>query len=364
MCRCRHGAGRRIAGAPGVRCDRRQCPSAAGYPRQGRAVAVAVWRSTWRRIRAGAGALFTGLVAAACMQSDGAGAAVAGLESRTLRVDGVRREYAVYTPPSPRPAGERPLVVVFHGGEGSPAKIARQTGFNEVADRHGFLVAYPRSIEHWNDGRATTRGFGNDVAFARALVEALVAHDGVDPDRVYATGASNGGMMTLRLACEANETFAAFAPVAASFPVPYADRCRPGQPVDILMVNGTDDRLIRWRGGRIPRGRRAGVGGEVIPVPETVAFWRRHNGCGTPAEEAVPDREDDGTRLRREVNDRCARGGSVRFLAIEGGGHTWPGSPVPANILAGRISREISASQVIWQFFATQRLSSTHEQAR
>ncbi|MEO0973244.1 MAG: hydrolase, partial [Pseudomonadota bacterium] len=205
-------------------------------------------------------------------------------------------------------------------------------------------------IEHWNDGRATTREFGDDLAFARELTAALVADAGVDPARVYATGASNGGMMTLRLACEANDVIAAFAPVIASFPVPYVSRCRPERPVDILMINGDSDRLIRWGGGRIPKGRRAGVGGEVIPVPDTVDWWRAHNGCSNPQREQFPDRADDGTTVVRERHGRCD-GGSVTFIAVEGGGHTWPGSPVPANRLAGRISQEISASQVIWQFF-------------
>ncbi len=315
-------------------------------------------RSLFEQLKRASEALAFGvllLIAGGCMEP-GQATAQAGLDQRTLSVDGVRRQYALYTPKRVAEEGARALVIMFHGGEGSPDKIARQTGFNEVADAQGLLVAYPRSIEHWNDGRATTRSFGDDVAFARALIDTLVADAGVDPQRVYATGASNGGMMTLRLACEANDVIAAFAPVIASFPVPYVEQCRPGRAVDILMINGRSDRLIRWGGGRIPKGRRAGVGGEVIPVPDTVDWWRAHNGCAEPERDSASDRVDDGTSVVRERNAACERGGSVSFFAIEGGGHTWPGSPVRANVLAGRISQEISASQVIWQFFSDKTL--------
>ncbi|MEO0975273.1 MAG: PHB depolymerase family esterase, partial [Pseudomonadota bacterium] len=117
------------------------------------------------------GALFS-VLCGACMEAGQATAeATPGFEQHTLRVDGTRREYALYVPEELPSAGERALVIVFHGGEGSPDKIARQTGFNEQADRSGFVVAYPRSIEHWNDGRSTTSSFGDDVAFTRALIE-------------------------------------------------------------------------------------------------------------------------------------------------------------------------------------------------
>ena len=275
-----------------------------------------------------------------------------GFERRTLDVSRTSRDYMLYTPRSAETMGKRPLVLVFHGGEGTPQKIAQQTGFNELADEEGFLVAYPRSSGHWNDGRQTTRGFGDDVAFTRALVRALVAEAGVDPRRVYATGASNGGMMTLRLACEANDVISGFAPVVASFPASYADQCEPRRPVDILLINGREDRLIRWGGGEIPSGRRRGVGGRVIPVPDTVGWWRQHNGCGEPLRELLDDQFDDGTRVARESHNVCERGGSVTFYDIAGGGHTWPGTNMRVGPLAGRVSRELSASRLIWEFFS------------
>lgn len=59
---------------------------------------------------------------------------------------------------------------MFHGGEGNPAKMEGMTGFTEVADRHGFAVAYPVSIEHWNDGRNATAALSDDLGLTSALI--------------------------------------------------------------------------------------------------------------------------------------------------------------------------------------------------
>ena len=279
----------------------------------------------------------------------------AGLEVRQVTVGGERRRFDLFVPADR--SGPLPLVIVFHGGGGNPGRIARQTGFSGAAAQHGFVVAYPASIEHWNDGRATTRGFGDDVALTRQIIDTLARDELIDRRRVYATGASNGGMMTLRLACEAGDVIAAFASVMASFPVPFADRCQPAGSVHLLMINGTRDRLIKWQGGPIPKGRRVGVGGEVIPVPDTVRFWREHNVCAAPEVSALPDQDAaDGTRVYRESG--TCDGGSFTLLRVEGGGHTWPSTPVQPNVIAGRVSRDIDATEVIWQYFADKSLPS------
>ena len=76
------------------------------------------------------------------------------------------------------------------------------------------------------------------------------------------------------------------------------------------------------------------------------------DGCsGTAASEELPDAHDDGTTVRRDLYSECASGAEVVYYAIEGGGHTWPGSPLPSGGLLGRTSREISASEIALRFF-------------
>jgi polyhydroxybutyrate depolymerase len=289
--------------------------------------------------------------AAAAADSGATSVPDAGVE-RTLEVAGTTRSYYFHAPAGAH-AALLPLVLVFHGGEGSPAKIAAQTGFTAVADRNGFAVAYPAAIDHWNDGRDTTASFGDDTAFASALIEQLVDSDGIDRNRVYVTGPSNGGMMTLRLACERASEVAAFAVVAGAFPEGYMSRCQPAVPVPIMIIHGSEDRFIRTEGGTIPKGRRAGEGGTVVPQRDTVEFWRKHDGCESqPETTSLPDTTDDGTTAKMTAYPGCASDTEVIFIEIEGGGHTWPGAHKdPVGLLAGRVSRDFDASDIIWDFF-------------
>jgi polyhydroxybutyrate depolymerase len=277
-------------------------------------------------------------------------------------VDGRQREYFLHLPAR---AGESklPLVIAMHGGEGHPLRLAYQTGFDEVADRNGFAVVYPSADgRQWNDGRTTTSGFGDDVEFIRTLIDHLVESENIDPARVYATGPSNGGAMTLRLACELPDQIAAFAPVSASFPDNFSQQCRPSQPVSIMMIHGSEDRFIRWEGGEVPHGRERGVGGVVVPVPETLGFWRSQDGCReNPQVKELPDRSpSDGTRVEITRYEGCRGGAEVVLVRIMGGGHTWPGSRATnpqMSRLAGRVSEEMDGSAFIWDFFREHTLS-------
>ena len=132
-----------------------------------------------------------------------------------------------------------PLVVCLHGGFGQGAGMALYSGFDRVADRFGFVVAYPDGHRRsWNDGRGNTpagRDGVDDVAFAAALLDQLSTRLAYDPRRVYVTGISNGAMMAQRLGCELPERIAAIAPVAGGYrpawpngsPLPGRSPCWP-----------------------------------------------------------------------------------------------------------------------------------------
>lgn len=307
-----------------------------------------------RRLLLVAALCITALTGAACASAAPGG----GLEHDTMNVGGARRTYALYAPesiPASRPA---PLVLVFHGGFGTGADLAPRIGMNTLADRAGFLVAYPDGLnKHWNDGRETTAEGADDVGFVTALIERIRSKRAIDPQRIYATGLSNGGYFTLRLACDRADIFAAVAPVMSTFPAPLHARCRPARPLPLLLIGGVSDPLVPWNGGELKRGRElGGKGGTVISVHDTIEFWRKHNGCSTSAREiALPDRDPgDGTRVKQTHYESCRDGAEVMLLAVEGGGHTWPGAKERPRItrVVGRTSRDISASEMIWEFFS------------
>lgn len=309
-------------------------------------------RRAWRGLVAPLAGLWRLLRGAA-----GGAAPAAHLGYKRLRVHGRSRGFYFHAP-TPQAGARMPLVIGFHGGQGNGLKMARLTGLADVGRREGFAVAFPNADGYWQDGRSTIGSGQADVDFVRQIIAYLVKEQGVDVHRVYATGASNGGMFTLRLACEMSDEIIAFAPVIASFPATYWRRCQPRRARPILMINGTADAFIPWRGGAIRRGRRRGAGGEVIPVPQTVEFWRRRNACAGEAKVyAFPNlRKEAGIDIKMIEYPGCHHGATVRLVRIEGGGHAWPGSPVrrPALVgrLLGRTSKELNASELIWDFFS------------
>lgn len=313
-------------------------------------------RSHGRRLR-----LLGALVLAAAATAAPA-APAAGSRIGTLVVGGYERTYRVHTPPvAGRPL---PVVLVLHGGGGTGAGMERLTRgeFNRLADRWGFVVLYPDGLDrHWNDGRgvATYRAHRenvDDVAFLMALVDDVGRHVPIDRTRVYATGISNGGLMSFRLAIAAADRVAAIAPVAISMSEPLARTGGPPRPTSMLLVSGTEDPLVPWEGGEIGLPGRRGVG-RVVSVAETMRLWAARSGCpAAPVVTYEPDRDPaDGTRVRRERYAPCRDGTEVVLYAVEGGGHTWPGGrPYLPERLVGRTSRDLDASALIWSFFSRQ----------
>jgi polyhydroxybutyrate depolymerase len=297
------------------------------------------------------GAIALALVARAATlsaQSDPAAAspALAG-EPRTLQAGGVTRRYFLYLPSTWRRGSPAALVLVFHGGGGRASGIAPHTGFSALAEREGFLVAYPQGLNgRWNDGRGYAATH-DDVGFVRALLDTLGRELAIDPRRVYATGISNGAMFAYRLACDLPGAFAAVAPVAGAMPADLAPACAHTEPVSVLAFQGTADPLMPYAGGGVARRR-----GRVLSAERSIAFWATSSGCaGAPVTMEEPDRVSDGTRVRRMVYGACREGRAVELYTIEGGGHTWPGGP-PVGGAVGRVTREIDATPLIWAFFA------------
>ena len=284
---------------------------------------------------------------AAALATGPAASAQARDDARTIRVGGLDRSWLVHRP-SPMPAGRAlPLVLVLHGGGGRARGIAEHTRFDRLADREGFVVVYPAGIRgRWNDGRGLSGAPHDDVAFIRALLDSVARETRIDPARIYATGISNGAMFAHRLACDLPGTFAAIAPVAGALPAALAPACAAAEPVSVLAIQGTEDRLVPYDGGGVARTR-----GAVLSARESLAHWARRAGCGALEAGRRTDRVRDGTALVHLAHAGCASA-AVELYEVRGGGHTWPGGPRVTARLLGRTTRELDATRAIWDFFA------------
>lgn len=280
----------------------------------------------------------------------------ASVERIDLKIEGMKRNYYLHNPPNVDSGDPLPLVLVFHGGGPAGKQKGRSaaafTGFIELADRERFIVAYPSSYSgNWTDGRITPHmppAGVDDVAFVDAVLADISTRTAVDATRVYATGPSNGGFFSNRLACERTSTFAAMANVIGSMPLGVD--CTPSAPISMLLVPGTSDPWVLWEGGPVAKRNR----GESISLNDTVAFWVAHNACeANPIVQRLPDLDttDDSTVLSERYGD-CASDSEVWLLAVEGGGHAWPGgSQYLPKWLVGPVNRDIDAAEVIWSFF-------------
>lgn len=289
-----------------------------------------------------------------------------GTVCQAIDSGGLTRTFRLYVPgpDAPRPMA---LVFVLHGGGGTGIGMVRMTGdgFRGIAERDGAIVVYPDGVERqWNDGRKdfSSRAHSeniDDVGFISRLIDRIAEEHAVDLGRVYATGISNGGMMSFRLGCGLSERLAAIAPVVANMPVDLIGDCAPAAPVSVLVTNGTEDPLIPFGGGHVVSPRRSR--GLVTSADDSLAFWARHNGChAQPDVTILPDRAPgDRTHVERSVWTNCSAGVSVTLNKIVGGGHTWPGvrGGLPGSIV-GRVSQDLDGVQEIWAFFKRHRRAS------
>ena len=280
-----------------------------------------------------------------------------GFERMALTHDGIERTAYLYVPTTYDDAKATPLVLALHGGGGTAEGMIRLTqGLDGIAERESFIVAFPAGIDkHWNDGREVNRkGDTDDVGFLSALIDHISEAYAIDPKRVYATGISNGGFMSLRLACQLSDKIAAAAPVTAALSEDLYVTCSPSQPVSILVINGTDDPLVPWEGGTIGFSREGPGRGQALSTPDTIAFWVEQNQCATEPDVTLAEDTDpeDGTRVRWEVHDQCDGSTEVVLCAIEGGGHTWPQGwqYLPEGVI-GATSQDVEGNEIVWRFF-------------
>lgn len=301
---------------------------------------------------------FTFAVAVAASTGDAVAAdreAIGATEQRTLQVGAVQRSYRLHVAKGLDAARPAPLLLVFHGGGGTPEQIERESRFSELADREGFVVAYPAGQRRgWNDGRgseaiAAQRDGNDDIGFVAALIDELSASLRIDPKRIYATGISNGAMFSHRVALELSPRISAIATVAGGLPQPLLARFDPQAPVSALIVHGTLDPLVPYGGGEVKVLARAR--GNVVGAEETARQWATRDGCGvTPLVQPVADRAD-GCTVTRLVYPNCGHATSVVLLRLDGGGHTWPGgSQYLPERLVGKVCRHVDGTALIWDF--------------
>lgn len=192
-----------------------------------------------------------------------------GMEYHYEEFDGWMREWYVYIPQSVRrnPDKKVPLVLAMHGYTCTGEIYAGNSGWYDVAEKHGFIVVFPSALHakvnmpeqglmpDWAPLNAWNVFLENDrpdeLKFFSFLLDKMIAEYPVDAHRVFATGHSWGSLMTEMLALGLTKRFAAVAPCSGAFfggayekmtSLPYA--AENGVQLPIWMFWGSDEEWL------------------------------------------------------------------------------------------------------------------------
>lgn len=300
----------------------------------------------------------------------------------SMKHDGMTRIYKVHVPPGYDKNKPLPVVLIFHGGAGNAMRSVSFFNLNPKADKEGFIAVYPEGtgkrikgevFGSWNAGACCAPAKDeriDDVGFISALLDKFERDLNVDTKRIFATGHSNGALMSYRLACELSDRIAAIAVAGAQ---DAFNDCRPKRPVPVIHFHGTEDKCAPYNGG-VCGGciakllNKLGIPADISKgqwqcrsAPDYIGEWRIIDGC-SPVSKMTYHR---GTATCISY-DQCNDKAEVTLCTLEGMGHTWPGGDYGSDACrrdnksalcalwkdtAGNLSQDISANDMMWDFF-------------
>lgn len=267
--------------------------------------------------------------------------------TRSIEFGGQKRSYHFHLPTGYTPKKAFPLVVALHGA-GMTARIMELfSGLTTKADEAGFIVVYPNgtgTFQTWNAGAFPGRfNRSDDIGFLDKLLDDVESIANVDTKRIYVTGMSNGGMMSYRVGAELSHRVAAIAPVAGTL---VLAKWEPKHPMPVLHFHGTEDNLVPYKGS--PKFSPDFV--SFRPVEDAIRTCVKANGCDETAKVSELPTPKDKLKVTRKEYPAGPTGAEVILYVVEGGGHIWPGRPIPGPFL-GPTTYNIAANDIIWDFF-------------
>jgi len=267
----------------------------------------------------------------------------------SIEHDGRKRAFILYVPANYSGQEDVPLLFNFHGYSSNDKVQMLYGDFRPLADTAGFLIVHPQGtklngISHWNVGGWTLGSTADDVGFTEALLDTLRARYRIDSMRVYATGMSNGGYMSLLLACQLSNRIAAVASVTGSMTPEMYNQCDPQRPVAVMQIHGTADGIVPYTGT-----------GWSISIKKVLEYWVDENNCNKEAvKENISNSDpDDGSTVEHLSYLGGDEGVAVEHFKVLGGGHTWPGTKYGSS----GTNYDIDASFEIWHFLSRYSLS-------
>ena len=281
-----------------------------------------------------------------------------------LTLQGVERLYRVHNLQA-ADDGAAPMVLHLHGYRSrEKANAGRETlnyiawdRLEETAEKHGFVLVQPAAyLGQWSlfPGLQNTKLESgveiDDMRFIFRVVDSLIRSGVADKNRVYLSGISDGAIMAYQLLCDPDSPFAAAVPIVGTMYVKHMANCGSSNPAPIMVIAGTNDRILPYDGWLFPTGREASI-------PETMEHWRLLHGCKGQKSEPLKDRElDDKSSVLSITWTGCRKENAVKLLRVEGGGHAVPSYKHVSDKWrqkGGGHNRDIESAEEIWEFVKT-----------
>ncbi|HXB12791.1 MAG TPA: alpha/beta hydrolase-fold protein [Bacteroidia bacterium] len=279
---------------------------------------------------------------------------------KTITVDGRERKYIIHLPPGYEAAKNLPVLFGLHGGSGNNENTIKFYNLNDLADKNNFIAIYPNAVA----GSWTMPGFAartknadstvDDVHFISVLLDTIIRNYKGDPSHVFTTGISRGGEFSLFLAYKLSKRITAIAPVCASVPKTVLKAYSFNHPTPVLLINGTDDPLIKYDGGfgKYLGTDEPGDGFDMASTDDVIKKIVTLNLCSPgPKTIDMPNNDPNDGCNATKYSYTC-NSVNVTLIKITNGGHTWAGGKqyLPKSMI-GKVCRDFNAEDEIFNFF-------------
>ncbi|MCC5815834.1 MAG: hypothetical protein JJT78_13860 [Leptospira sp.] len=276
------------------------------------------------------------------------------IEKIELSHKGMDRSYLIQYPKSNK---KKPLLLVFHGGAGTPEGMMALDR-NELLNSSkviDFAIAYLKGEGNsWNDGRITEtttahKKSHDDVGYTLKVIQDISKKYSIDEKQIHAVGISNGGMFSLRLACEVGEKFASITSITANMPKDLSGICPAKFSTNLTIMNGTDDPLVPYNGGDIKIFGRSH--GTVLSTDETIEFFQNKWNCNPSTNTKFLPKQDPQDSTKIQIASISCGSKVIKLFKIINGGHTWPGGIqyLPERRI-GKVTQHLNASEYVADF--------------
>ena len=246
--------------------------------------------------------------------------------------DGLERRFRLTVPESV--SSDSPLIIALHGYGSNAIILQGYSGLDALAETQGAVVAYPQSTRDnfgytcWNVGYCNNNDI-DDVGFLRSIIEQVTSDQGLDD--VIVTGMSNGGDMTYRMACEADDVVSMAAPITGCMMTWLKDTCAPTTPPPVVHIHGTSDGITLYDGD--PTYTGGGYEGTEASIGHLAGL---HGAASSDIDDTT---YDDVIVTTWTTDDGWP---AAKLFARQGGGHQWP---------TGAPNYELDTTEVIWTFY-------------